>query len=433
MLYLGSFNKNYFSVGNNPFFYQEGKSYPDDCNIKVPCFTVFNGYRELYFNDSPNTNLVYDSSLLYYAPFLNNYVITGKDFYGVGRTLYPILAAKKGSSSIAYDALSAFPYLYNINGKAITLPSLYFCEELNLHGNVITNCYYTPLHFDYNNFQDSYYFKNHYKYVPYYVFPEYDHSMIELITDFDKVTYVNAGGAYVKHMSFDFYSEIILKEINQYGISSNNTASFFWNFYGYVRSDDAIDLTPDNTLIEDKVAGKYDSIICQDGDITNKSFSSIYLGLSLYKMSFDDVTLYLYFLIDNKSFVYNTKTINRTDNSIEYYTDVGKDTKNKVSIGYLERYERGSDNVFRKVLEWAVINVEDTLQIGGYWKSDYIFSNNKYRIDEETAVTFTYIKNEDSDKTYSDIDLKYSGSTLDFSFLSKKPQCFGMELQRLGD
>lgn len=433
MLYLGSFNKNYFSVGNNPFFYQKGKSYPDNCNIKVPCFTVFNGYREFYYNDTPNTNLVASSSLLYYAPFLNNYVITGNYFYGVGRTLYPILAAKKGALHVDYDALSVFPYLYNINGKAITLPSLYFCEELKLRDNVITNCYYTPLHFFYNNFQDAYYFKKHYVYIPYSVFTELDYDMVENITDSDKVTYSNAGGAYVEHMSFDFYSEIILKEINQYGVSSNNTASFFWNFFGYVRSDDAIDLTPDNTLIEDKVAGKYDSIICQDGSVTTKSLSSVYLGLSLYKMSFDDVDLYIYFLKDNSSFVYDTKLINRTDNSIEYYTNVGKDTKDKVSIGFVERYERGSDNSFRKASEWAVINIEDTLQIGGYWKSDYIFSNNKYRIDEETVVTFAYIKNEDSDKTYSDIDLKYSGSTLDFSFLSKKPQCFGMELQRLGD
>lgn len=433
MWYLGSFNKNYFSVGNNPFFYQEGKSYPDNCNIKVPCFTVFNGYRELYYNDTPDTDLVYNSSLLYYAPFLNNYVLAGTYFYNIGKTFYPILAAKKKTNTTTYDALNVFQYLYNINGKSITLPSLCFYEKLNLYNSTVTNCYYTPLHFQYTSFQESYYFTNHYVYTPYSVFPEFDYDMAENITNFDSVTYVNAGGAYVDNMSFDFYSEIVLKEINEYGVTSNNTASFFWNFYGYVRSDDAIDLTPDNTLIEDKVAGKYDSIICQDGSVTTKSFSSIYLGLSLYKMSFDDVNLYIYFLKDNASFVYDTKLINRTDNSIEYYTNVGKDTKNKVSIGYVERYERGSDNSFRKASEWAVINIEDTLQIGGYWKSDYIFSNNKYRIDEETVVTFTYIKNEDSDKTYSDIDLKYSGSTLDFSFLSKKARCFVMELQRLGD
>lgn len=429
MLYLGSFNKNYFSVGNNPFFYQEGKSYPDNCDIKVPCFTVFNMYYSNNFNKD-YSNIAFYHSILYYAPFLNNYVLANTELRNVGKTLYPILVAKKNNLYAYYDASKFFPYLYNINGNSITLPSLYFCEELNLHDNVIDNCYFAPVReFMFASSSEN---SINYMYVPYAFFPKIDYDLLEKIADYENI-YQYRAGVYTDTMNFDFHSRITIKEINNYGVTTNKNASFFWNFYGYVRSSDAVDLTPENNFIEDKVAGKYDSIICQDGDITNKSFSSIYLGLSLYKISFDDVNLYLYFLIDNGSFAYNTKIINRTDNSIEYYIEVGKDTKNKVSIGYVERYELGSDNVFRKVSEWAAINAEDTLQIGGYWKSDYIFPNNKYRIDEETVVTFTYVKNKDSDKTYSDIDLKYSGSTLDFSFLSRKPECFAMELQRLGD
>lgn len=432
MLYLGSFNKNYFSVGNNPFFYQEGKSYPDDCNIKVPCFTVFDGYSSTgtYSNYS---NIVSYHSILYYAPFFNNYVLADITVNAPINTLTPCFTNK-----VYYDITNIdtnyFPYLYNINGRSVTLPSLFFCEALNTYDGIIENCYYSPLHFYYNNINKYDTNTNRYCYVPYSVFPEFDYDTLENFENINSKDYSDSGGFYTTNMKFDFTSTIVLKEINHYGVLTDRTASYCWSFFGYVRSNEAVDLTQKNNLIEDKVAGKYEPVYYTRGELISSSHVPIYLGLSLYQMSFDDTTLYLYFLVDaTGSFAYNTKTINRTDNSFEYYTYVGKDTKNKVSIGYVERYERGSDNVFRKVSEWAAINAEDTLQIGGYWKSDYIFSRNNYRIDEETTVTFTYVKNEDSAKTYSDIDLKYSGSTLDFSFLSIKPAYFTMELQRLGD
>lgn len=419
MLYLGSFNKNYFSVGNNPFFYQEGKSYPDDCNIKVPCFIIFDNYSSTH--NVNYSNIVNYHSILYYAPFLNNYVLANLYYRGDSyKTLYPYLESTKNGDN--YSNLEKInPYLYNVNGKSIALPNLFFCKTLNIYNTTINNCYYSSLMLD-----DSY------TYVPYSFFPEYDYDLLEKYEHSYKSSSV-PGGFYIDDMKFDFSSSIVAKHINTYGVHYGDNVLLYWNFCGYVRSGNAIDLTQENNLIEDKVAGKYNFISFKYGNIVTNSLPSVYLGLSLYQMSFDDTTLYLYFSTDVGSFVYNVKTINRTDNSIENYIEVGKDIKNKVSIGYVERYERNSGNNFIKVSEWAAINVEDTLQIGGYWKSDYTFSNNRYRIDEETVVTFTYVKNEDSAKNYSDIDLKYSGSTLDCSFLSKKPACFTMELQRLGD
>lgn len=427
MLYLGSFNKNYFSVGNNPFFYQEGKSYPDDCNIKVPCFTVFDGYSSTG-TYSKYSNIVSYHSILYYAPFFNNYVLANisynRGIYTIN-TLYPILVTEE-----VYDvSASGHSYLYNMNGKSMVLPNLFFCKELTVNNTDIEDCYYS-VNSSLNRYSGS--GSMGYTYTSYGVFPKFEYDVIGKYSDYTKLS-SSDGGFYVDNMKFDFSSKIAAKGINACGYNSGEEVSLFWTFFGYIRSNTAIDLTPENNFIEDKVAGKYESILCRNGDITSNSLSSIYLGLSLYKMSFDDLDLYIYMLKDVGSMSYGAKTINKTDNSVAHYTEVGKDTKNKVSIGDIQQYELNSDNVFVRVFRGSVINIEDSLQIGGYWKSDYLFSKNNYRIDEETTITFTYVKNEDSAKTYSDIDLKYSGSTLDFSFLSIKPACFTMELQRLGD
>ena len=123
-----------------------------------------------------------------------------------------------------------------------------------------------------------------YTYTSHGVFPKFEYDVIEKYFDYTKLS-SSDGGFYVDNMKFDFSSKIAAKGINAYGYNSSEEVSLFWTFFGYIRSNTAIDLTPENNFIEDKVAGKYESILCRNGDITSNSLSSIYLGLSLYKIS----------------------------------------------------------------------------------------------------------------------------------------------------